>query len=900
MSISYLKKFIFSLICLITVSATAFGQGAVSYDEPKLSPTLTSAPGTSKIIFYSSSPSLSLVDQMTPAKPVQIEDPKHGYRYELLHKFTEDELEGGFYKTTLTLSLPEGKHQFRSLTIRPSNVLVGSFNSAGIACLEQPQGIHPTPGESKVAFISTFSDLTIWVNDRLFFENGKPRSSTDADITVNTVTTGINNSYEIFFKINDHTKQNPSFMQPRFRIKTATSGAITTTMKEPLQARNSLSYSIIGVSAAQQFVTFNVNVLNCQLSINGQKHITRDGKFAIPLPTGRHQYTIEPIGKSVFRPATGTIAVGKQPVFEQVRLETDQKHILKIIAYNTDSVFVDDQFIGLGSQQIEVPAGHVRLRSSSPLGTSIYESEADLSENDVEVNMSLLGSFTLTYPQNAEVEITPIGNSIKPKDKKIKTGVSVPLLGHYFITVSRPGYSKITNRRIFVDSRDNVKQNVKLTHEGDKYFYGTYGEKLDMKKAFKTYKKYAEKNDDGALYGLGKCHEVGIHKVATKDRNLALNYYKKSAGLGNLDACKRLYELLESEDEATAYSYLKNVADAGDVEATEKMAWYYASCNNPEGTVKYATLAKEYGSKNISALLGVMYFEGFGFDKNIPVAQEYIEDAIASGNPSPILRDLIGDIYYYGLNDVKDPQKGLQFYSEAARSGHKGSARKLGDIAYKEYSTRSKDPKMLHTAAQWYDIAIDDNTLTKDFANFGPVFRNIAYLYSSNKTYKDPVQEYKWFHRMYTLGEDNNAAIFRYALCYINGKGTERNMPVAFKLLDKLVSNGYELAFYNYGLCLLRGTGTGINLAKGFKYIAQAAKLDNNYTALAQNELGNCYSKGNGCEKNYVQAAHWYEEAAKRGSRAAMKNIAICYAKGIGVAKNPQKAAEWRNKAASR
>lgn len=66
----------------------------------------------------------------------------------------------------------------------------------------------------------------------------------------------------------------------------------------------------------------------------------------------------------------------------------------------------------------------------------------------------------------------------------------------------------------------------------------------------------------------------------------------------------------------------------------------------------------------------------------------------------------------------------------------------------------------------------------------------------------------------------------------------------------------------------------------------------------AQFNLGVCYAKGEGVEKDAAQAAEWIRKAAEQGHAEAQYNLAMFYANGIGVEKDAAQAAFWFRKAA--
>ncbi len=68
--------------------------------------------------------------------------------------------------------------------------------------------------------------------------------------------------------------------------------------------------------------------------------------------------------------------------------------------------------------------------------------------------------------------------------------------------------------------------------------------------------------------------------------------------------------------------------------------------------------------------------------------------------------------------------------------------------------------------------------------------------------------------------------------------------------------------------------------------------------AAAMVEVGDCYFKGAGVEKNAKKAKDWYEKAIKAGNIDAYPNIVACYSSWDGIEKDPKKAFKWIEKGA--
>lgn len=67
----------------------------------------------------------------------------------------------------------------------------------------------------------------------------------------------------------------------------------------------------------------------------------------------------------------------------------------------------------------------------------------------------------------------------------------------------------------------------------------------------------------------------------------------------------------------------------------------------------------------------------------------------------------------------------------------------------------------------------------------------------------------------------------------------------------------------------------------------------------AQMMLGDMFSAGEGVPQDYVEAAHWYRQAAKRGIAKAQLSLGSLYSQGKGVDRSMEIAYQWVSVAAS-
>ncbi len=126
------------------------------------------------------------------------------------------------------------------------------------------------------------------------------------------------------------------------------------------------------------------------------------------------------------------------------------------------------------------------------------------------------------------------------------------------------------------------------------------------------------------------------------------------------------------------------------------------------------------------------------------------------------------------------------------------------------------------------------------------------------------------------------------------GASTERNLSAVEKL-RKDAEQGDALAQYNLGCCYSGGHGVKKDPVEAVAWYRKAAEQGND---LAQFNLGQCYMNGIGVKKDPVQATYWLRKAAQQGNDFAQSRLGRCYAEGKGVTKNPVEAVRWFRKAA--
>ncbi len=134
-------------------------------------------------------------------------------------------------------------------------------------------------------------------------------------------------------------------------------------------------------------------------------------------------------------------------------------------------------------------------------------------------------------------------------------------------------------------------------------------------------------------------------------------------------------------------------------------------------------------------------------------------------------------------------------------------------------------------------------------------------------------------------------ALNRLGECYLNGKGVEKNYPMAVESFRKALTGaqGHPAANYNLACCYLYGQGVEKDSKEAFKLFSNAAEMGH---IDAQNGVAVLYLTGEGVKMNNPNAFAWLQKAYEQDPNHPRTNcnLGICYANGYGVEKDYQKA----------
>lgn len=450
------------------------------------------------------------------------------------------------------------------------------------------------------------------------------------------------------------------------------------------------------------------------------------------------------------------------------------------------------------------------------------------------------GLLTITYPLNAEFTITPINDAAQPVKKKIMTGEQIALNGMYQVSFEKKKYKSQTMAVLVEPGKEVRRAFVNVALDADDRLMSN-----DFSKAFKEYKKLADKGDDLAQYKVGCCFYEG--KGTVPNSYTAISYWMKAAAHGNMDACRKL--VMATSDEAGKKEWLLKLADNGDVDAILQLA------NSSKGNAKVQWLQKACDLKSPLAHfeLGQMYYDGEGIQQNYTRAYRYYTLAESYGYPKA--KERILDYTYFGLdNQEADKKKAVEGYEKIGKNLSDDGIYKVGMYYYDVVHDMEK-------ADSWFskikDVQLKDVHLTDKARE---VFSEMADQYEKEQEY--------------------SKSIFYYQLCSCEKIGVKQA-----SILNKL-GNAFRLGRY-----------VNANYDKAFSYYRMSSNMNDKDGYCW---LGYCYEKGYGTSKDLAMAVQLYQKADMLGSEIASGYLGTMYAMGEGgLPRNMDKAEYLWKKAAS-
>ncbi|MBO7147186.1 MAG: sel1 repeat family protein [Lentisphaeria bacterium] len=361
-----------------------------------------------------------------------------------------------------------------------------------------------------------------------------------------------------------------------------------------------------------------------------------------------------------------------------------------------------------------------------------------------------------------------------------------------------------------------------------------------------------DKNLQSAQFYLKKAAELGNSEamylygtllLEEKKNQPALEWIRKAAEKDHLPAVRQYADLiLKNADGIKAapefvFVLLKKLSDKGDLPATEKLAsltekGFGTVKGNPPEAEKYYLLAAGKGS--IPALAKLAEYSLARKDHK--KAAEYAQIAAGNGNYEASL--LLGKMYYEGTGIDKDLDAALHFLRLPADKGNKYALEKAGIILF----SRNQ-----YAAAEKYLSKLTEFT--------DPVSAYIlGWIYYTGK---DGVkQNYAQALAMLTQAAEKQhlQSMLLVASMYQRGEGITQDYQAAYNWYQKAVTLGSADAMCCIGIMYYNGAGVSPDYQTAMSWFKKAAEKNH---IVAMQYIAIMYKDGIGVMKNEQEARKW-------------------------------------------
>lgn len=480
-----------------------------------------------------------------------------------------------------------------------------------------------------------------------------------------------------------------------------------------------------------------------------------------------------------------------------------------------------------------------------------------------------------------------------------------------------------------------------------------YG-KGDHQAALERFRDAARRNVPGGRLYLGKMYFLG--QAVTKDyAQAALNLYgagaEADAEAQGMLAKINYFGLAGKRDYFAARMHLDKVPpNDDDLKLIEADLKYFGHGGMPvdrEYARRQLAALADGGNPFAASILGKIFYEGIGVEKDYAEARQLFESAAAEGMPEALYR--LGRMYHEGLGVGRDDALAFDYLEQAVDKDNMEAKALLGKMYFEGdgvATNRLEGVDLLSQAsrfgileAQLYlgeafvngrGIAKDVNLAAaqvKDAAEAGDARARVIYGQALMDTgfapKPDPALAIEfltgpaadgdavaqrllgeiYYHGLVASQQDEALAgkyfimaaakgdieSSRYlAEMYDTGKGVSRDRVKAAEYLERLADEGDVPAMNRLGELYLRGDGVPRNEKKAFDYFRRMAETGKP-EALCR--LGRMYYDGIGVERDVKEAIRLFSEAERKGSLEAAVPLGEMYFEGEHLPQDYRRAA---------
>ena len=308
-----------------------------------------------------------------------------------------------------------------------------------------------------------------------------------------------------------------------------------------------------------------------------------------------------------------------------------------------------------------------------------------------------------------------------------------------------------------------------------------------------------------------------------------------------------------------AVVWLEKAAEAGDVNAQYQIAQCYMEgkgvAKSEEKGVEWLTKVAEGGNADAQRQLALCYRDGRGVAQSNEKYFFWIEK-VADGEKPETQLDL-AKAYYIGDGVKKDLNK-ARFWAE--KSSAKGNLEAEYLLAKWAYEASPNSPDALQK-------------LMKVAEKGNPEAQNAigqAYLNGKGVT-KSEEKAIEWLEKAAAKGSAEALYTMGNFYFYGNSPLIGKFYKKAIEYYSKAAAKGDANAQRQLSVCLYNGIGGTQSYRDAFNWLSRSVNADP--TPVTENNLGVCYTTGNGTRASIPQAIELFQKASEAGDAMAQYNL---------------------------
>ena len=308
-----------------------------------------------------------------------------------------------------------------------------------------------------------------------------------------------------------------------------------------------------------------------------------------------------------------------------------------------------------------------------------------------------------------------------------------------------------------------------------------------------------------------------------------------------------------------AVVWLEKAAEAGDVNAQYQIAQCYMEgkgvAKSEEKGVEWLTKVAEGGNADAQRQLALCYRDGRGVAQSNEKYFFWIEK-VADGEKPETQLDL-AKAYYIGDGVKKDLNK-ARFWAE--KSSAKGNLEAEYLLAKWAYEASPNSPDALQK-------------LMKVAEKGNPEAQNAigqAYLNGKGVT-KSEEKAIEWLEKAAAKGSAEALYTMGNFYFYGNSPLIGKFYKKAIEYYSKAAAKGDANAQRQLSVCLYNGIGGTQSYRDAFNWLSRSVNADP--TPVTENNLGVCYTTGNGTRASIPQAMELFQKASEAGDAMAQYNL---------------------------